>query len=161
MNIISLNESKFNTNTQTYRLLNPSFFYANGVSLDSIVVERDREMRPDLIMKDMYGYDNLENLDIILYINGIDNPLNIPVGTILYYPSSGDLDRFRFAEIYDNYSSDKTTIKKSLSTPNKTTREDKKRGDYLANGYSLPPTVLDTPRPPVRLENGNILVGGL
>ena len=161
MNIKSLNESKFNSITQTYRLLGPSFIYTANIFLNSVEVTKDREMRPDLIMKDMYGYDNLENLDIILYINGIDNPLNIPIGTILYYPSADDLDSFRFAQKDDNFTSNKNSIKSALSIPNKTTREDKKRGDYLANGYSLPPTVLDTPKPPVRLENGNILVGGL
>ena len=161
MNIKSLNEAKFNTNTQTYRLLNPSFVYTSGVYLNPYVVNRDREMRPDLIMNDMYGYDNLGDLDVILYINGVDNPLNIPVGTVLYYPDINDMDSFRFAPKDDTFSSNKNSIKQALSTPNKTTREDKKRGDYLANGYSLPPTVLDTPRPPVRLENGNILVGGL
>lgn len=161
MNIKSLDRSKFDTNTQTYRLLNPSFIYTPNIFLNSVEVTKDREMRPDLIMKDMYGYDNLENLDIILYINGIDNPLNIPVGTILYYPSSDKLDDFRFAEKDDKFKSNKNSITKALSIPNKTTREDKKRGDYLANGYSLPPTVLDTPKSPVRLENGNILVGGL
>jgi hypothetical protein len=52
-------------------------------------------------------------------------------------------------------------IRRALSVPNKTTKIDKNRKKFTDDGFLLPPVVLDETKPPVRLENGNIVIGGL
>jgi hypothetical protein len=50
----------------------------------------------------MYGIESsvlhvyLHDVDIILYINNIDNPLSIKEGMLLRYPPIGDMDKFRY-----------------------------------------------------------------
>ncbi len=122
-------------------------------------------MRPDLLIRDMYDLSPNEvglylgNIDIILFINNIDNPLNIKKGMILSYPSSlEDFDKYRFVEDPDV---PKTSAKDRLVVPNKSTKKDKSREKFKENNFSLPPTILDKPRPPVRIENGRFSIGGL
>jgi hypothetical protein len=55
----------------------------------------------------------------------------------------------------------KDSIGKQLAVPNKTTRKDKSRSEYLSSDYSLPPVVLDAPKEPVRIEDDNFSIGGL
>ena len=45
--------------------------------------------------------------------------------------------------------------------PNKTTRVDPNRQNYIENDYSLSPVVLDTPKEPVRIVDGKFSIGGL
>jgi hypothetical protein len=52
-------------------------------------------------------------------------------------------------------------IRKALSVPNKTTKIDKNRKKFIDDGFVLPPVVLDETKPPVRLEGGKIVIGGL
>jgi galactitol-specific phosphotransferase system IIB component len=57
-----------------------------------------QEMRIDLVLISMYGEipNAMDAVDIILAINGIDNPLNIKAGMILIYPNNIDnIDDFR------------------------------------------------------------------
>ena len=129
-------------------------------SLSEYVVQKEEDMRIDLIMQSMYGEDLnfFENIDIICFINNIDNPLNIFVGQKLYYPSPGELDSYRITTNSKNSSS---RVKNKLAVPNKTTRKDNNRSKYVDNGYSLPPVVLNSPKAPVRVEGQSILVGGV
>jgi hypothetical protein len=130
-------------------------------------VTREEEMRIDLVFQNIYELEPntvglyLEHIDVLLAINNIDNPLNIRIGTVIYYPYElGKLNDFR---INSSQSSDivKTGIAKKLSVPNKSTRKDKSRSSYVQNGYSLPPVVQETPKPPVKIENGRFSIGGL
>ena len=50
---------------------------------------------------------------------------------------------------------------KRVIVPNKKTRKDKSRTDFVKNGMALPPTVLDNPKSPVRLTDSKFSVGGL
>ena len=52
-------------------------------------------------------------------------------------------------------------IKKQLSVPNKTTRIDKNRQNFVDNNYSLPPVVSSNNKPPVSVTSDKIIVGGL
>jgi hypothetical protein len=168
MDIYSLNNQvKFDTNQNLYNLFQPTFIYNTSVPLQSYEVTRDDEMRIDLIFLNMYQYDitmlenYVEDIDIILFINNIDNPLNIKTGTILNYPNPDDFVRFRFS---DNLESLSTDVTRQLATPNlpsKVTKPDPNRQAYLENDYSLPPVVLDVPREPVRIQDGRFSIGGL
>ncbi len=124
------------------------------------VVQKEQDMRLDLIMLDMYDQDQyvLENMDIICYINNLDNPLNVYPGMVLYFPPSNEFDYYRLRQDNINNSS---KIKARLAVPNKTTKTDSNRKKYVENGYSLPPVVLNTPKEPVRLSGTNIEIGGI
>jgi len=98
-------------------------------------------------------------LDIILYINVIDNPLNIREGMLIYYPERENLLNYRY------YENDDDTVSKSVQSQlgvlNKTTRKDENRKKFLDANYSLPPTVMKESKSAVTISGGNIFVGGL
>jgi hypothetical protein len=168
MDIISLNEyltydpKQSLVNLFKPVLINPSI----GNDLGTYIVGRDDEMRIDLIFKNIYDLESNEvgiylgNIDILLSLNNIDNPLNIKEGTIIKYPDLGQFEIFRLLDNEDQ-SKIKTSVGKKLSVPNKTTRKDKSRGSYLESDYSLPPVVLEAPREPVRIEDDIFSIGGL
>ena len=143
-------------------LINPSI---DG-ELGTYIVGRDDEMRIDLIFKNIYELEYNEvgiylgNIDVLLTLNNIDNPLNIKEGTIIKYPQLGQFELFRIM-VDDNQSKIKSSVGQKLAVPNKTTRKDKTRGSYLENDYSLPPVVLEAPKEPVRIEDDNFSIGGL
>lgn len=161
MNITSMQNLKFNNTTKRYNLFYPQLLFRRDVELNVYYVQRDEEMRIDLVMMSMYEDDiyALKYMDIILFINGIDNPLNIIEGDLLYFPEIQNLDSWRFN--FEPTTRAGENIRKALSAPNKTTRVDNNRTKFVENGYSLPPVVLSEYKPPVRLENGNIVIGGI
>jgi hypothetical protein len=159
MNIKSLTQLK--RKKDIYDLFTPMIVRSiDDKSLDSYSVKRGEEMRIDLVMLSIYDDDAtvLNNIDIICFINDIDNPLNIFIGQDIYYPPSSQLDSYR---ILVNSKNSSSQVKNKLAVPNKTTRKDNNRSKYVENGYSLPPVVLNTPQSPVRLEGQNIVVGGV
>lgn len=166
MNIKSIYEyTKFDSSINLYDLSTPSFSFRSDLPLNEYVVRSENEMRIDLILQDMYNLEAnevgiyLENIDIILYLNNIDNPLNIRAGLMLLYPSIEDFSKFRY-ELSD-LEEEKLSVKEKLVVPNKSTKKDKSRERFKASGYSLPPVVLDKPRPPVRISNGKFSIGGI
>jgi hypothetical protein len=168
MDIYSLNNQvKFDTAQNLYNLFQPTFIYNTNVELEDYEVTRDDEMRIDLIFMNMYQYDitmlhnYLQDIDIILFINNIDNALNIKEGMILKYPSPDDFDRFRYTDNLETLSTDVTKQLATPNLPNKATKVDPNRQAYLENDYSLPPVVLDVPREPVRIQDGKFSIGGL
>ena len=102
----------------------------------------------------------LGNIDVLLALSDIDNPLNIKEGTIIRYPELGQFELFRL-RINEDQAKIKNAVGQKLAVPNKTTRKDKSRGSYLESDYSLPPVVLETPKEPVRIEDNNFSIGGL
>lgn len=166
MDFKSINEYvKFDTDLDLYDLSTPSFIFRDDLTLNEYVVKSDNEMRIDLIFQDMYKLEPnevgvyLESIDIILHINNIDNPLNIKSGLTLLYPLLDDLSKFRYE--LSQLEEEKLSIREKLVVPNKSTRKDKDREKFKSSNYSLPPVVLETPRPPVRISNGRFSVGGL
>lgn len=148
------------SNTTTYRLFDPTMKWETTIPVSVYEVKSEEYMRPDLLMKSLYDVDDIQNLDIILYINNIDNPLSILPGSKIYYLTNYDqMDNFRYS--IESKDISEVNVKKQLVVPNKTTRKDSNRSDYLENGYSLPPVVLDKPKDPVRFEGKDILIGGL
>jgi hypothetical protein len=130
------------------------------VQLQSYIVQKGENMRIDLVMKSMYDdIFTFPEIDIILYINDIDNPINIREGMILYYPPGEAFEEFRYYE--NGKLASNKSIKQRLGVLNKTTRVDEKRKKFLDANYSLPPVVLNETRSPVTMDSKNINVGGL
>ncbi len=158
MNIKSLEEAKYEDGF--YGIETPSFVYREDIMLFTYTVQKFEEMRIDLVMKSIYAESyNFMDLDVILYINGIDNPLNISEGDSILYPSQSELVEFRYYE-RGNFTENKK-ISEKLGIPNKTTRKDENRENFVNNGYSLPPVVLAESKQPVRITSDKIIIGGL
>lgn len=171
MDINSLsNDIKKDTsiNGSLYDLFTITFLYDTRIVLSDYTVTSYDEMRIDLVLSNMYNFDfvnldlHLGDIDVILFINNIDNPLNIKEGMVLKHPTSySDIDKFRYVLPSDMNNTSVTQQLATPNTPNKKTRVDKTRQSYIENDYSLSPVVLDTPREPVRITNGRFSIGGL
>lgn len=167
MDIKSLFEyTKFDKSINLYDLSTPSFIYDDNVPMKEFTVDEYHEMRIDLIFKSMYELEDneinlyLKNIDVILYINNILNPLSIVRDSILIYPSKLEyLNKFRYE--LTQLEEDILTKKEMLSVPSKSTKADTNRKNYTENGYLVPPVVMDIPKSPVRINNGKFSVGGL
>jgi len=143
-----------------YQLSAPSFIWNTSYALNMYVVPKEEEMRIDLVINSMYnGTFNFSDLDIILYLNNIDNPLNIIEGMEILYPSIDNLSYFRYTE--NGEPTFNRDITEALSVPNKNTRIDSNRQKYVDNGYSLPPVVNPVTKPPITTDATNIIIGGI
>lgn len=158
VNIKSLSEARWVNGKKD---LNVPSFRIDGSSLEMYTVQRGEDMRIDLVMKSIYDdIYNFTDIDVILHINHIDNPLNIREGMIIYYPASQEsFDSFRHYES-GNVASNKS-VKQRLGVLNKTTRVDEKRKKFLDSNYSLPPVVLQETKEGVTIGATTIKVGGL
>lgn len=169
MDIYSLqNIIKFNTDTNEANLFEPILIYNTLDINNTYIVTTDDEMRIDLILQNIYDleanvvYSYLENIDILLRLNNIDNPLDIRAGMELIYPEIGRFEEFRYSYASENNTDGNVTRQLGVANlPNKKTKVDPARQQFIENDYSLPPVVLDTPREPVRIENGRFSIGGL
>lgn len=167
MDIKSIHEQVLTNKDQNglYDLFDMFIFMRPDIPLDEYEVKEYEEMRIDLVFQNIYIIEPneigiyLENIDVLLAINNIDNPLNIKRGMIIKYPSFDNLGSFRYKN--DDFSSIKKKTTPLLAVPNLSTKKDISREKYKEAGYSLPPVVLSTPKPPVKIENGKIKVGGL
>lgn len=169
MNIKSLHEGvRRSLSDGLYDLFPSTIKYdgASDVEFSEYEVLEEDEMRIDLVFQKMYDFSPslgdiyLGDIDIILKLNNIDNPLNIKKGMVLRYPNSGSLEGFRFTTDEETKSSKKSLVQK-LATPNKQTRVDPKRKKYVDNDFSLPPTVNSTPKQPIIVEGNSFKIGGL
>ena len=171
MKIESLNKLKKDiskTNTDLYDLFSVNFFFNPNIELLEYTVTKDDEMRIDLVFLNIYKLDlhtldqYTQDIDVILYINNIDNPLNIKEGMVLQYPYNiSDLTEFRYEPAVSEKSNDVSKQLAVPNQPNKSTRTDTSRKTYLDNDYSLSPVVLETPREPVTIVDGFFTIGGL
>lgn len=160
MNIKSLSNLKYNRISKRYNLFYPRLLYNFSQNLQKYEVQEGEEMRIDLVMKSIYSYDiSIEDADVILFINGIDNPINIKKGDIIFYPLFEELDGYR-CEISDKSRSGEN-VRRALSAPNKSTKTDPNRKKFVDDGYLLIPTLTDSEKDPIRLEGDKIVIGGL
>jgi hypothetical protein len=149
-----------------YNLIEPHISYLEDVSLTTYEVKRGEDMRLDLIFNSMYNLEPTsahfynQNMDVILNINNIDNPLNIVEGMILIHPTNlNDLEFYRTAE--DEFKTKNKNINKRLAVPNVSRKVDPNRKKFTDNGYSFPPTVQKNPKDPVTIQNGRFVIGGV
>jgi hypothetical protein len=126
----------------------------------------EEEMRIDLILKSIYELDYISiedyygEIDVLLTINNIDNPLNIKRGQIIKYPSIIDLASYRITE-EDDLSAESNKALRAISVPSKKTRVDNSRSNYNKTGLALPPIAKSNPKDAVVIKNGNFNIGGI
>jgi hypothetical protein len=135
-----------------YDLFEPTFKSRNGFQMQTYLVTKSDEMRIDVISNEIYGTPN--ESDVLLSINGIDNPLNIKEGDSIMYVDYETLQEYRVETIDNKEASNR------LLNANKSTRKDTNRKNYVESGLVLTPTVQEVPQPPVRIENTQIVIGG-
>ncbi len=150
---------KFSNSLNRYNLEKPAYIYDTSIDLKEYIVQKGEEMRLDLIIESIYGdISYYEYVDVILYINGIDNPLNIQSGKSIYYPSTEVFDDLLLKPDIDVKQND---VALAFSNSSKVSKIDPNRDKYVNNNFSLPPVVNKTPTQSVRVENGFIKMGGL
>ncbi len=138
------------TSQSMYNLIEPTFTTKDTLVKFTTIVNREQEMRIDLISYALYQSTNYS--DLLLNINDIDNPLNIKEGDTLLYPPLEHLQYYRI-------SPDTTTVnRRRLLSPNKSNKKDTNRQQYIENNYQLSPTFLDTPSNPVSTGEGKITI---
>ncbi len=152
MNIVDINKvTKNSNNSDLYDLTQNLFEYKIDIQYLFYKVQKGEEMRIDLVSQSIYG--NIDNIDILLNVNNISNPLNIKEGSIIKYPNTSDIDILRIEN------KNKSETIKSLSSPNKSTRVDNSRREYLESNYSLPPTILQSSIDQVKIVENSIKLG--
>jgi hypothetical protein len=134
-----------------YDLFEPTFKSFPGYQQNVFVVDRDCEMRIDIVCNKIL--DSVNILDGILHLNDIDNPLNIMENDTIYFTSVQALNDFKLNEI------DKKEVRNQLTNPNKATKKDKNREKYIEDNFSLPPTVLPEPKSSISFEGDKIVLG--
>lgn len=90
-----LNKSTINSEylgEEVLSLLDRTFEYAKDFSFNVFAVTEDYIARPDLISNDAYG--DTMYADVICKINGISNPFELDMGTMLILPAPEDITRF-------------------------------------------------------------------
>lgn len=162
MNITSITDVK-DDGSNYWNFFSPNIGFNDQADLYEYIVQKYEEMRIDSVMLSIYPNYNavLSDVDVILYINGIDNPLNIVEGMSIKYPQYELLDSFRIFISSDSKVGKNVRNMLSVAAPNKGTRKDSSRKKFVENNYLLPPVVLDRTRDPVRNEDGKILIGGM
>jgi hypothetical protein len=122
-----------------------------GVSYRSYAVKKGEEMRIDLVCQSIYG--NVNNVDILLNVNNISNPLNIKEGSTIVFPDINSISQFRISVKVENQ------VQKKLANTAKSVTTDPNRQKYTDQNYTLPPTVLDRPTEQVKIEGNTIKIG--
>lgn len=168
-NIRSLYEQikKIDTQGSLYDLFKSTIRNSvDTIKLAEYIVPIEEEMRIDLILKSIYEleYISIEDyygdIDVLLTINNIDNPLNIKRGQVIKYPSLIELASFRITEEAD-LSAESNKALRAISVPSKKTRVDDSRKKYNKTGLALPPVANANPRDSVRMKNGKFNIGGI
>lgn len=149
MEIYDLNSLK-KGNDGLYNITEITFQDIDGVKYGTYPVQRHEEMRIDLICNSIYN--NTNYVDVLLNVNRIDNPLNIKEGDVLIYPPANILDNFRFKD-------ENKQITNILANPNKRSRKDNNRKEFIDRNYKLSPTILPEPSEPIIVRGDNIIIG--
>lgn len=159
MDINYFNLVRYSNILGRYSLETPSHTYVLR-DLEEYTVQENEDMRFDLIILSIYE-DKMyyEYLDVILYINNIDNPLNVRYGQKILYPSREDLDLFRIdIESTELLGDKKVNINGNHSKIN---RVDKNRADFINNNYTLNPVQSTDNQGSVSLEGNSLKITGL
>jgi hypothetical protein len=122
-----------------------------GVSFGTYKVQKGEEMRIDLVCSSIYG--NVDNIDIILSINNISNPLNIKEGVILRYPTSDSITKLRIKDSKNN------NVQAELASSNKASTPDPDRQKYVEQNYTLPPNIMNTPTEQTTVSGNTVKLG--
>ena len=151
MEIYDFDKIKIDPKTNLYDFTQLTHQHTPAPKLIPYVVKNGEEMRIDLVCESIYN--TTDNIDVLLYCNFIDNPLNILEGSTIYYPIERDIERFRFEE-----QQNQNTISELVNS-SRTSKTDPNRQKYVDQNYSLPPTTLPAPTDQVRIDGNNLLIG--
>lgn len=115
------------------------------------VLSDEEEMRADLVSYAIYN--NVDNIDYLLSLNDIDNPLNLMSGDYIKWinPTKLNLIEINLSKV--------DTVSLGLLNTNKKTQIDPSRQVYVANGYSFPPTFNEAGGPPAAISGNTIILG--
>jgi hypothetical protein len=139
-------------NTQSYYDLTiPTFVNSLSSLTNYYTTTNDDNMRLDNISNNLLGDSDL--LDLLMFINDYDNPLNVMQGDIIYYCNSESINLFQ------NNTDTENKLQISLIQNDKSTIVDSNRSKYKNSNYSLPPTINSTPNPGVNISGNNIIIG--
>jgi hypothetical protein len=134
-----------------YDFFNVTMRYDNTIPYRSYIVSLENEMRMDLVCKGVYN--SLDEIDALMSINDIDNPLNIMMNDQILYPPLQAIQELRVNVAKEN------EVRNKLLNANKSTRKDDSRQKYVEDNYTLPPTVQREPTQQVRIENNELVIG--
>lgn len=133
--------------------------------IDTAVVTSDFVMRADLVAK--VEFRNSNRLDYLLKFNGISNPFSVDEGDILLVP---DQDAMKLAmKPKKKGDDDRAEVVKKFFDPNRLSKKDKKRVDYIkkksedaANGSAnnLPPNFAEPGAQEIAVVDGKVVFGG-
>jgi hypothetical protein len=135
-----------------YNFFASTFNFNPNFVLSEYVINPWEEMRIDVISNALYS--NTDYCDFLLDLNGIDNPLNIMSGDILYYVTQEQMDYFKVDE------STSVSLRNQYLNSSKIQKVDPIRQNYVGNNLSLPPTFLQNPAAAVNIKGSQIILGG-
>jgi len=144
-----------------YDLFTKTYIDFPSTQASEYIVDRDEEMRMDLISYRIYGNANF--VDFLCNFNQIDNPLNIKQGDKIRYIDSEQIALFSYDQVAPEIQ------KKGLLNVNKASRKDPARQQFVEDGYnlkdeltrqgySLPPNFKDAPTQPVRIVENTLTI---
>ena len=134
-----------------YDLFDITFKYQGNFPLEEYVVEKDEEMRIDLISFKLYG--NVDQVGFLLNLNEISNPLNIKENDIIKWCSLDSIDALKESP------TDKQ-LAPTISGTNKSTRKDPNREKFVENDFELPPNLLEKPQSSINIIGNTLVIGG-
>lgn len=126
-----------------------------------IVISKEFEGRPDLISKLVYGSE--DHVDLLLFFNGISNPLMIQQGMTLIIP---DLDSMK--QNVENKQETDTENESKKEFNKKLPKKDENRiRQLISKNTGVPPDQVDVRPPnipavglqPTQVQNGRIILG--
>jgi hypothetical protein len=154
MDFEQISKLKFKKDTGFYDLTQPVFRFESGLAIFPHIVEKEEEMRMDLISFRLYG--TTDHTAFLCRLNNIVNPLNIKEGTTLVYVQENNIASFTPEE--ENFVE---TVKQTFINLNKKRRVDTKREEFLkTENVSLPPTFNENDTDNVTLNDDGVITIG-
>jgi len=126
-------------------IVTPLVLTSDNIIVYPFIVTSVEEMRPDLVLRGMYG--NGQYLDEIMTLNNIVDSFSLVAGTILWYPDPTDLDKLRKEPVTQT----NEEIINLLVDPNSEQKIDFNR----ETGTNLPPSVKPTTMRQISVDTVN------
>lgn len=130
------------------------------------IVSEDLAMRMDLVSK-VY-FKNSNKMDILLKFNGISNPFSLDEGDIVLIPNEDDMKSALLPKTGKDNATNKEELITKFFDPDRMSKKDKKRLDYLkeksanlANGSetNLPPNFAEPGGKELQVIDGLVVFG--
>ena len=126
-------------------IVTPLVITSDNIIVYPFIVTSVEEMRPDLVLRGMYG--NGQYYDEIMTLNNIIDSFSLTEGTILWYPDPTDIDKLRRQQA----SQTNDEIINQLVDPNSEQKLDFNR----ETGFNLSPTIKPTTMKQITVDTVN------